>query len=190
MLSASGFTQLGPRPSGMANWHVGTILAPTSRVNNSPAVYVARDCWGVPVDGEGIRSEAIQMQTLTALVAARDSDWRNIYQDALEQQGCVVFPTPDGLEGMQLMKEHQYDIVVVDESLAEAGQVEFVLSVRDLMTNGPVILVAGASMARFVKVWQQCNVYSADSRSATVRRIADAVNEALSRTNGVGDNSC
>jgi DNA-binding NtrC family response regulator len=123
------------------------------------------------------------MQTLTALIAARDIDWRNIYQDSLEQNGCVVFTTADGLEGMQLMREHQYDIVVVDESVAGAGQVEFVLSVRDLMNNSPVILVAGAEVRRFEKVWRQCQVYSAATRSATARKIGDAVNEALSRVN-------
>lgn len=123
------------------------------------------------------------MQALTALVAARDRDWSNLYQDTLEQKGCVVFTTADGLEGMQLMRDHQYDIVVVDESLAGAGPVEFVLSARDLLNNSPVILVAGTDVARFEKVWRQCNVYFATTRSATARKITDAVNEAFSRVN-------
>jgi DNA-binding response OmpR family regulator len=130
------------------------------------------------------------MQTLTALVAAEDRDWSNVYQDTLEQEGCVVFTTADGLEGMQLMKDHEYDILVVDESLVGAGPVEFILSARDLLNNSPVILVAGADVARFEKVWRRCNVYSASTRSATARKITEAVSEALTRVNADVGNGC
>lgn len=121
------------------------------------------------------------MQMPIALVAAHDEDWRTLFRETLERNGCVVFSTGDGLEGMQLMKERVYDIVVVDESLDGAGQVEFVLSIRDLAPTNPVVLVAGSNVERFDRVWQQRDVSFAAARSCIAKKIPDAVRAARSR---------
>ena len=121
------------------------------------------------------------MSSLKALVASADGDWRTLFADTLMGRGCDVHTTSDGMEGVDLIHKHDYDIVVVDETLAQMSHVEFVLNVRDIASKMPVAIVTGKAVEKHAKLWQHCGVFFAGNRPAGARKIEEAVDAALPR---------
>lgn len=96
-------------------------------------------------------------------------------------KGCDVHTTSDGMEGVDLIHKQKYDIVVVDETLAQMSHVEFVLNVRDIASEMPVAIVTGHVVEKHAKLWQHCEVFFAGSRAAGARKIEEAVDAAQPR---------
>ena len=121
------------------------------------------------------------MRKLKALLATADDDWRVVFADELIGKGCDVHTASSGLEAIDLVRKHRYDLVVVDQSLDDDGEVELVFNLRDLSADMPIVVLSGAHVEQRQRIWQRCGVFFAGPRARAMRKMGEAVEAARAR---------
>jgi DNA-binding NtrC family response regulator len=123
-----------------------------------------------------------QRNSNTSLVTAGNPQWRKKYASILITQGFDVHTASGRGKATDLLRKHQYDVVIVDESIGEPELIEFALTLQDMKSPMPVTLIAENDNERHRKLWDRINVFFVGERSAVASRIGDAVS--LARENG------
>jgi len=112
------------------------------------------------------------------LVAVGDPDWKKELCAILHKKCCDVHTTEDGFEGIELVRNHKFALVIADESLDQAGPIELALNIRDMKARMPVLVVTGSGLERYNKVWKHCEVFFAGTRRAALGKISEALKAA------------
>lgn len=109
------------------------------------------------------------------LVVSSRHDWRHrLSPELIDSEWDLYFVTCAN-EGMDLLTKKQFDLIVVDDSLRDMEPPEFCLSITDLVSNKPSILVACDEAGRFTRLWEYCGVDLAGSRDDVSRSIKSAM---------------
>ncbi len=123
--------------------------------------------------------------TPTALLATAQVDWRRRCAGRLLELGCDVHTAANGPRGFDLLRKHIYDIIVVDDSLADISPLEFSLTAQDLAPNLPVTLVAGSGLStKLQPILDRRDIYFWGSHDAVLERMAAAVQATTQRRHG------
>lgn len=117
----------------------------------------------------------------TALVATSQREWRRRCAERLVGAGCDIHTASNGFRGLDLLRKHIYDIIVIDDSFDDISPLEFGLTATDLAPNMPLILVTADRIAQIQPILDRRNVYYAGSRDHVMKRLDDAIREAGTR---------
>ncbi len=112
------------------------------------------------------------------LVAVGNGPWRERLRAILRRKLCDVSTTTDGFESMEVLRNHQFEIVIADESLKGTGPLELVFTLKDIQDVMPVVLVTGLKIEKYANAWEHCNVFFAGTRQAVLGKIDDAIKAA------------
>lgn len=119
---------------------------------------------------------------LKTLVAVTNDSWREAFKDAFTELGCETDATADGKYAMNSVRKIMYDIILADQSLDDSiQQMEFVLNVKDLLDEIPVVVVTGENMEKYQKLWGHCEVSFTETRSSAMINIKKIVKTAQAR---------
>lgn len=83
-----------------------------------------------------------------------------------------------GFDALAALRTMRFDAILADDSCGDMKPLEFVLNVRDMVKNDPVIMIGGAELGRFTDVWAHCRVFYAGEKSAIPGRIPECVQRA------------
>lgn len=114
----------------------------------------------------------------TALVATSQAQWRRRCAERLLEHGCDIHTASNGFRGLDLLRKHIYDIIVVDDSFSDISPLEFSLTATELAPNVPLTLVAGHRIAKLQPILNRRDVYASGSRDEVLDRLGDAVRDA------------
>jgi len=115
------------------------------------------------------------MRKRKALVVTAADDWSALFAGELIGKGCDVHTASEAAEAVDLLRKHQYDLMVVDQDVGGMDVVEFVLTVRDIASGEPVLLVSDVPTANKQKVWDRCGVFVAGTRAVVAKRLGEAI---------------
>ncbi|MFP3982641.1 MAG: response regulator [Desulfurivibrionaceae bacterium] len=79
----------------------------------------------------------------TILVIDDDSTIRKIMEEYLEQVGFRVLSAADGLEGLDMIRQENYDLVVLDVHLPYVSGIGLIKIAREKTPGIPVICITG-----------------------------------------------
>ena len=91
---------------------------------------------------EWLRQEPVARKTCI-LVVDDDKGIRDLFADVLSELGHKVVTAKDGSEGLELMKQLDYDLVFVDLKLPIVHGAELFRRIRKIKPDLPVIIITG-----------------------------------------------
>ncbi|MFB9863673.1 response regulator transcription factor [Rufibacter immobilis] len=71
-----------------------------------------------------------------------------ILQESLQKRGFTVTHAPDGKQGLELFRQHQFDICVVDVMLPQLDGFSFVREIRKVNSQLPVLFLTAKSQTQ------------------------------------------
>ena len=77
------------------------------------------------------------------LVVDDEDAIRTLFQDVLGEQGHRVITARDGAAGLELVKQHEFDLVFIDLKMPGMSGAEFFRQVTAIKPNLPVIIITG-----------------------------------------------
>lgn len=110
----------------------------------------------LPRTGKPLVKEAVsQFQAaipagLRVLVVEDSEHVRYFARQLLDDLGCKVIEAPNGGEALELLKEHEVDLVFSDIVMPGMSGLELATQIRDIYTDIPVLLASGYSSKQFV----------------------------------------
>jgi len=120
---------------------------------------------------------------MKALVVASGADRITSYMDILVQEGCDAVAATEAFDALALLRRHQFDLVIVDESLHNMLPLEFTLTLRDMRVHQPIAIVASPSQQRtFQRLASHLRTEFVGSLEEAMHYIPEAVRLAESRT--------
>jgi len=136
--------------------------------------------------GESVAEQPTRLTGKRVLVVDADPSIRRSAHVLLSQLGCEVDTAKDGLEGQQLVRTIEYDVVVADIRLPDMNGYDFFHSLKELIPKTPVVLMTG-----FGYDANHCIVRARQEGLASVLykpfrldRIREAVADAIHLTTG------
>lgn len=110
----------------------------------------------------------------TALLASANGSWRERCAVLMINAGWNVHVTSDGRHAVELIHKHEYDIVVVDNTLTGIEPVEFTLIVTQIASNHPSIYLACEDLPSNKQFWRKCNIAFGGPKDQTLERVKAA----------------
>lgn len=89
---------------------------------------------------------------LLVLLVSDDTRWRSACADICLARHCNVHTASSGFQGLDNLRKHRYDVVILDDSINDLSPFEFHLHLQDLTSNEPAVLVAGSETQTFLKI--------------------------------------
>ncbi len=89
---------------------------------------------------------------LLVLLVSDDTRWRSACADICLARHCNVHTASTGFQGLDNLRKHRYDIVILDDTIDDLSAFEFHLHLQDLTSNDPAVLVAGSQIEAFLKL--------------------------------------
>jgi CheY-like chemotaxis protein len=123
----------------------------------------------------------MRTHTPTALIATAQPDWRRRCAGCLLDHGCDVHTASNGSRGLDLLRKHIYDIIVVDDSFTDIRPLEFSLTAQDLAPNVPITLVAGERLSKYQPILDRRDVFYSGPPDSVLERLESAVRAATHR---------
>jgi DNA-binding response OmpR family regulator len=117
-------------------------------------------------------------QAPTALIASSRPQWRHRCAAQLLDHGCDVHTASSGFKGLDLLRKHIYEIIVVDDSFSDISPLEFCLTAQDLAANRPIMLVAGDELSKLEPFLNRRDVYLCGPLVEIADRLPQAVKAA------------
>lgn len=117
-----------------------------------------------------------------ALIVSSKHDWRNTLIPKLIDPDWDLYIVSRANEGADLLTKKHFDLIVVDDSLRDMDPPEFCLAINDLVSNKPLVLVAGEEVERYQRLWKYCAVHMAGSRDEVGRSVKTAMQRAVDQT--------
>lgn len=77
------------------------------------------------------------------LVIDDDEFVRNVIHRMLEQEGFEIFSASGGNEGLQLARQHRFDLVILDVVMPDKGGIETIVELRQLYPDQKAIVMSG-----------------------------------------------
>jgi len=114
-------------------------------------------------------------KSYTSLVTAEDAYWRRRFATILIGKGLDVHTACERSKATDLLRKHQYDVVVADQSIGEPELLEFALTIQDMKSPMPVTLIADDREGKHRKLWERINVFFAGGRRAVASKLDAAV---------------
>ena len=87
---------------------------------------------------------------LRVLVVEDSEHVRYFARQLLDDLGCKVIEAPNGGEALELLKEHDVDLVFSDIVMPGMSGLELATQIRDTYTDIPVLLASGYSSKQFI----------------------------------------
>jgi CheY-like chemotaxis protein len=84
-------------------------------------------------------------QKLSVLLAEDEALVRMLFERALRSLGCDVICARDGREAIELLKDHSFDLIVLDWNMPEKNGWMVAETARDLGVLAPIVLISGNS---------------------------------------------
>lgn len=109
------------------------------------------------------------------MIVTENSEWREQVERHLRGAKAEVTSTADGMRCMEMLRKQRFDLVLIDESIRQAGPVEVLLTLRDLSEPLPITLVTGSEISRLEKVWKRCDVFFYGSRLDALPALERAI---------------
>jgi DNA-binding response OmpR family regulator len=99
----------------------------------------------------------------TALIACCHRRRKELYAQSALREGWDVHTVSRGIDALDLLHKRRYDLVVIDESIEDRSPLEFSLSVADIASNKPAIIVAANHFTPVKALRDKCRVIDAAS---------------------------
>ncbi|RYG89585.1 MAG: response regulator, partial [Alphaproteobacteria bacterium] len=77
---------------------------------------------------------------------------RYFARQLLEDLGCKVVEAPDGLEALELIKEHAVDLVFSDIVMPGMSGLELAIQIKQMHSELPILLASGYSSKQFIPI--------------------------------------
>jgi chemosensory pili system protein ChpA (sensor histidine kinase/response regulator) len=136
---------LGPHVASIAGVSGATILGDGRVVVILDAATLVRS----PQSDARLRSQApvSRVQVLTALVVDDSITMRRVTQRLLERRGVKVHTARDGLDAIEVLREHEADIILLDVEMPRMDGYQFAAHVRNdpKLKETPIIMVTSRS---------------------------------------------
>lgn len=114
-------------------------------------------------------------------MVSEDDRWRSACADICLARRCNVHTASDGFQGLDNLRKHWYDVVILDDSMPDLSPFEFHLHLREIASNGPAVLVAGGGNANFARLDAASERVQTGSHASILEQIDPVVKEAASR---------
>jgi two-component system cell cycle response regulator DivK len=109
--------------------------------------------WSGYSNGQGIRLQAVEMsdgkaQGKTVLIVEDNELNMKLFHDLLDAHGYKTLQTRDGMEALEIAREHRPDLILMDIQLPEVSGLEVTkwLKEDDDLASIPVIAVTAFAM--------------------------------------------
>ncbi|MCK9220480.1 MAG: sigma-54 dependent transcriptional regulator [Bacteroidales bacterium] len=115
------------------------------------------------------------------LVIDDEKSIRNTLREILEYEKYLVDDAPDGIEGLQLVKENRYDAILCDIKMPRMDGLEVLTQVIEL-TDTPVIMISGHGSIDTVVEAIKKGAYDYISKPLDLNRLMVTLRNAFDRT--------
>lgn len=126
---------------------------------------------------------------LKTLLLSGNREWRGRCVRELIFHDCDLHTASSGFDGLDLLRKHVYDIVLVDDTLHDMSAIEFVLNMVDIAGTSPLMAVAGEGLDRYEQVWSRCQVGCVGTRDAVARALPEMLRGMHSGSKVTGENA-
>jgi DNA-binding NtrC family response regulator len=101
--------------------------------------------------------------------------------EMLEEQGFEVLVAPDGTEGLQLIRENDLNLVILDYQLPDMDGLKVLSEARKLNPSLPVIMMSGYGTIRLAVEATKQGAYDFIEKPPDVDRVTVAIKNALEK---------
>ena len=113
------------------------------------------------------------------LIIEDDPRNRRLFEEALGLMGHHVVAAPAGKEGLKLLRQGEFDVVITDLSMPGLSGWEVAKGAKDLNPKIPVILLSGWGVQQDSQQVKEAGIDIVLSKPCGVRDLQQAVHEAL-----------
>jgi len=116
------------------------------------------------------------------LIVDDEARLRDVLARLLEREGHQVFTAGDGVEGLQLWREHGAALVILDIHMPRADGIETLVQLRALAPDLPVIVISGGDQTQALGLLGDARLLGAVRTLAkpfSLSELTAAVNGAL-----------
>lgn len=126
------------------------------------------------------------MTTHKILIVDDDEILRGLLQLTLELEGYVVETAADGEEGLAIMRESQFDLVLLDLVMPRVDGIKFLRLLKDSgATVPPILIISSTSGEKIADMHGEIGVIGFARKPVEpvklVALVSDALNGALAR---------
>ncbi|KYG62880.1 transcriptional regulator [Bdellovibrio bacteriovorus] len=113
------------------------------------------------------------------LIIDDESELREVLMALLEESAGEITQAANGLEGIDLLKTHQFDAVLSDEKMPKKSGLEVLKWMRENNLKIPFIIHTGYGQKEMVVEAQRLGVYAFIDKPWDERKLIRTVEEAL-----------
>ena len=113
------------------------------------------------------------------LVIDDDEITLTLIQNILQDEGCEVFSTADGPQGITIFKRQKPDLVLLDLGLPSMNGLEVLRKIRALDGEAKVIVVTGYSSVESAEVAQRYGAFDYVKKPANYSDFLSRIRTAL-----------
>ena len=109
------------------------------------------------------------------LIVETDAEWRALFERIFLEEGYDVETAHSGWDALERIRAHVYHAVVTELEIPELDGVEFILNIRDLRKNLPVVAITRDRDDSTWKVLKKIHVSAYVERSKSPRWLPGVV---------------
>ena len=110
---------------------------------NIPAKKVGQQWRFDKVDIDSWLSESSKRDEVRILVIDDEKEICSLFKDALDGSGVLVSIANDSLQGLELIKEHVFDLVFLDLKMPKMNGAELHRKIKEIKPDLPVTIITG-----------------------------------------------
>ena len=118
------------------------------------------------------------------LVIDDDTFMRNMLEDMLTRVGYIVSLAEDGVQGLKMFHQHQYDLVITDIIMPEKEGLELISDFRKSAKPFKVIAISGGGRFKgidYLSLAGKLGAFKTLTKPFSMKEMLDAIKEALAK---------
>ncbi|MFC1652977.1 sigma-54-dependent transcriptional regulator [Planctomycetota bacterium] len=106
---------------------------------------------------------------------------RDSCQQALTREGYGVKVAEDGAQGLALIQNHSFDLIILDLKMPGTSGMELLTRIREIKPETAVVIITGYATIRSAVDTMKSGAYDFLSKPFTPDHLRNIVNEALTK---------
>jgi CheY-like chemotaxis protein len=115
------------------------------------------------------------------LLADADEDWHQIVCRLLEPQGVLAVSARTGLEALDIIRNQQVHVAVLDQQMPQMDGIQVVKAMRQMPTSPPAILLVAQATTQLLHEALSMHVFSVLSKPVDFNVLLDSLARVLRR---------
>lgn len=111
------------------------------------------------------------MNDFKTLIAVGNENWNSVFSEAFRYNGHKVHSTSEGETALHLAQNNIYDHILIDDSLRQMQQIEFVLNLKEVLSRPTKLIISGDHVQKYLRVWNYCGVKIKGTRDEILKLV-------------------